>query len=80
MGGKNYMNQPRKVTEGSELSKSEQQAVRNSNALLKAATALALAGAGGVGVAMGRLGDAKKRRQDEAMKPGSGVKPIKPSN
>ena len=80
MNEKNYMNQPRKVTEGSELSKSDQQAMRTSNAILKAATALSLAGAGGVGVAMGRMGEAKKRRQDAAMKPGSDIKPIKPGN
>ena len=80
MGEKNYMNQPRKVTGGSELSTSEQQAVRNSNALLKAATALALAGAGGVGVAMGRLNEAKTRRRNAAMKPGSDINPIKPGN
>ena len=80
MSEKNYMNPSRKVDSGSELSKTEQQEIRTSNAILKAATALALAGAGAVGMSMGRMSDAKKRRQDRAMKPGSGIKPIKPSN
>ena len=58
----------------------EEQAMSTSNAILRAATALALAGAGGVGVAMGRLSDAKTSRRNAAVRPGSGIKPIKPSN
>ena len=80
MGGKNYMNQSRKVTEGSELSTSDQQAMRTSNAILKAASALALAGLGGVGVAGARLSEAKRRRRRAATSPGSDIKPVKPSN
>ena len=80
MGEKYYVNAPRKVTEGSELSKSDQQAMRTSNAILKAATALGLAGLGGTAMAMSRLGEAKRRRRRAATSPGSDIKPIKPSN
>ena len=81
MSDKNYINRPRKVTEGSELNaKQREQAMNVSNAVLKAATATALAGLGGGAMAMGALADAKKRRRDAAMKPGSDVKPIRPDN
>lgn len=80
MNEKNYTNKPRKVTEGSELSKSDQQAMRTSNAILKAASALALAGLGGVGIAGARLSEAKRRRRRAGTSPGSDIKPIKPDN
>ncbi len=80
MGEKNYMNRPRKVTEGSELSKPDQQAMRTSNAILKAATATALAGLGGAAMAGARLGEAKRRRRRAGTSPGSDIKPIRPDN
>ena len=63
MSEKNYIDRPRKVTEGSELSKTDEQAMRTSNAILKAATATALAGLGGAAMAGAKLGEAKRRRK-----------------